>query len=116
MRLVIGGAYQGKLTWTMHEYDIPPAEVCDLAREDPRPGCSCYTHLETLTKRDEAPERWLPLLENSVVISREIGCGVVPMETFERQWRERHGTFLQQLARKAERVTRVFCGLTEELK
>ena len=42
--------------------------------------------------------------------------GVVPMEAFERQWRERHGTFLQQLARKAERVTRVFCGLTEELK
>lgn len=50
------------------------------------------------------------------MISREIGCGVVPMEAFERQWRERHGTFLQQLARKAERVTRVFCGLTEELK
>ena len=116
MRLVIGGAYQGKLTWAMQEYDISAAEVCDLAREDPRPGCRCYTHLEALTKRDDAPERWLPLLENSVVISREIGCGVVPMEAFKRLWRERHGALLQQLAKKAERVTRVLCGLAEELK
>ena len=115
MDLILGGAYQGKLTWAAAQYGLREGDVCDLAREPVRPA-RCYTHLEALTKRDEAPERWLPRLENSVVISREIGCGVVPMEAFERQWRERHGTFLQQLARKAERVTRVFCGLTEELK
>ena len=116
MRLVIGGAYQGKLTWTMHEYDIPAAEVCDLAREDPRPGCRCYTHLEALTKRDEAPERWLPLLENSVVISREIGCGVVPMEAELRAWRNVTGQLCQYLSREARRVSRIFCGLEQRLK
>ena len=34
----------------------------------------------------------------------------------ERAWRERHGTFMQELARRADHVTRVFCGLTEGLK
>lgn len=116
MQLVIGGAWQGKLRWAMREYGFSATEVCDLAAEDPRPDCRCYLHLEELTRRDAAPERWLPYFENGVVISREIGCGVVPMDAAQRQWRERHGALLQLLAQRAERVTRVFCGLTEELK
>lgn len=116
MKLVIGGAYQGKLAWAMREYGITPEEICDLAQQTPAPGFRCYTHLEALTRRDEAPERWLPLFEDAVLISREIGCGIVPMDREERQWRERHGTFVQGLAGQAQRVTRVFCGLTEELK
>lgn len=116
MKLVIGGAYQGKLTWAMREYGIAPEEVCDLAQREPAPGFRCYTHLEALTKHDGSPERWLPLFEDAVLISREISCGVVPMDREERQWRERHGAFLQSLAQRAQRVTRVFCGLTEEMK
>ena len=51
-----------------------------------------------------------------VVVSREVGSGVVPMDAGERDWRERHGVLLQELARRAVHVRRVFCGLTEELK
>lgn len=116
MELVIGGAYQGKLTWAMAAYGIAPEEVCDLAHGDPQEGFRCYTHLEALTLRDDAPERWLPLLSGGVVVCREIGCGVVPTEPEQRQWRERHGAFLQRLARDACHVTRVFCGLAEALK
>ena len=116
MHLIIGGAYQGKFTWVTETYHIALGDVLDLAQHDPAPGYRCYTHLEALTRRDEHPERWLPALESAVVIAREIGGGIVPLDPAERAWRERHGAMLQTLAARAERVTRVFCGLTEELK
>ena len=51
-----------------------------------------------------------------VAAATEIGGGIVPMDAGERDWRERHGVLLQELARRAVHVRRVFCGLTEELK
>ena len=65
-----------------------------------------------LRRRDRLPL----LLAAEVVISREIGSGVVPIDAGERAWRERHGRLLRQLAEQAGHVYRIFCGLTEELK
>ena len=106
MDLIIGGAYQGKLTLAAREYGLTPA-----------PGTRCYIHLEELTRRQEDTESYLPLLTAAeVVIAREIGSGVVPMDAGERAWRERHGRLLRRLAQQAGSVRRVFCGLTEVLK
>ena len=117
MDLVIGGAFQGTLSWAAREYDLKPEELCDLAAEEPRAGARCCFHLEELTRRDADAARYLPqLLAADVVVSREVGSGVVPMDAGERDWRERHGVLLQELARRAVHVRRVFCGLTEELK
>ncbi len=115
MDLVIGGAFQGKLTWALREYGLTMADVCDLAEGQPVAGMKCYTHLEALSRRGEVTP-YLPLFENAVVICREVNGGIVPMDGEERAWRERHGVLLQQMSRRAQRVTRVFCGLTEELK
>ena len=60
-------------------------------------------------------ERLEPVLPE-VVISREIGSGVVPMDPRERAWRELHGQVLRFLAERAKGVTRIFCGLPEVLK
>lgn len=112
MILVIGGAYQGKLSWAASTYDLKNCELCDLA-DGFAAGKRCYYHLEALTKRGEE----LPAFpEDAIVISREIGCGVVPMETEDRAWRERHGAVLQELAKRAEQVIRVFCGIGEALQ
>ena len=117
MELVIGGAFQGKLTWALAHYGLTMEDVCDLAAGDPVPGKRCYWHLEALTRRGGDMERYLPLLENAVVITREVGGGIVPMDGAEREWREVHGTFVQQqLARRAHHVTRILCGLPEVLK
>ena len=116
MDLIIGGAYQGKLTLAAREYGLTPGDICDLAAGEPVPGARCYIHLEELT-RQEAPEAALPLLlAAEVVVAREIGSGVVPMDAGERAWRERHGRLLRRLAQQAGSVRRVFCGLTEVLK
>lgn len=116
MKLIIGGAYQGKLTWAVETFRLAPEDLWDLAQGDPVPGKKCYYHLEALTRRCKDWERYLPLFADAVVIGREIGSGVVPLDPVDRAWRERHGTALRCLAREADQVTRIFCGLPEVLK
>ena len=107
MKLIIGGAYQGKLTWAVEQFGLTPDTLCDLAQGF-QPGKRCYYHLEAFTRAEEsaAPELFT---EDAVIISREVGSGVVP-------WRERHGALLQQLSRRSETVIRIFCGLPQHLK
>ncbi|MBQ4429794.1 MAG: bifunctional adenosylcobinamide kinase/adenosylcobinamide-phosphate guanylyltransferase [Clostridia bacterium] len=124
MELIIGGAYQGKLTWAVKEKGLDASELCDLSQSFPSCAFCCFYHLEALSRRaveagmsaDEMLDRLDPFIENSVVISREIGSGIVPMDAFERLWREEHGRLLSMLASRANRVTRIFCGLAEVLK
>ena len=92
MELVIGGAFQGKLTWALRHYGLTMADVCDLAAGDPVPGKKCYWHLEALTRRCDNAEQYLPLFENAVVITREVGGGIVP-------WTARSGRGVRCTAR-----------------
>ena len=114
MKLILGGAYQGKLTWAVEQFGLAPDTLCDLAQGF-QPGKRCYYHLEAFTRAEElaAPELFP---EDAVIISREVGSGVVPMDAAERAWRERHGALLQQLSRRSETVIRIFCGLPQHLK
>ena len=116
MELIIGGAFQGKLEYAMKRYGLTEDDLCDLAVRDPVPGYRCYRHLEALSRRNVDIMRFLPMFENAVVIARQVNGGIVPMDKAERAWRERYGVALQEMAKKAEHVTRVFCGLAEELK
>lgn len=116
MKLVIGGAFQGKLTWALRHYGLTMEDVCDLAVVPPEAGKKCYCHLEALSRREADMAPYLPLFQDAVVICREVSSGIVPMDGQERAWRERHGVLVQRLAREAEHVTRVLCGLTEVLK
>ena len=116
MELVIGGAFQGKLTWALAQYGLRMDDVCDLAVSEPVSGARCYCHLEALSRREADMTRYLPLFENAVVVCREVSGGIVPMDGEERAWRERHGTLMQAMAQQAHHVTRVFCGLAEVLK
>ena len=115
MELIIGGAFQGKLEYAVKRYGLTDEDVCDLAVGVPVPGKRCYRHLEALSRREDVTP-YLPLFRDAVVITREVGGGIVPMDGAEREWREVHGTFVQQLARRAGHVTRILCGLPEVLK
>lgn len=124
MNLILGGAYQGKLTWAAEKYGLSPDDIWDLTRGIPETPHCCYIHLEALTweaaKAEETAvgllEALRPHLAETILISREIGAGVVPMDATERLWREIHGQVLQALAKQAHTVTRIFCGLPEVLK
>lgn len=51
-----------------------------------------------------------------VIICDEIGNGIVPLDPFERRYREEVGRILTDLARQASRVERIVCGLGIRLK
>ena len=51
-----------------------------------------------------------------VIISNEIGNGIVPMDAFERTYREQTGRILVALAARAEEVERVICGIGQKIK
>ena len=51
-----------------------------------------------------------------IIICDEVGNGIVPVEPFEREYRERLGRILIGLAAKAERVERVSCGIGLRVK
>ena len=53
---------------------------------------------------------------SAVYVCTEVGCGVVPVDRFQREWREAVGRVCCALAREAGRVDRVWCGLAVELK
>ncbi len=50
-----------------------------------------------------------------IIIGHEIGCGIVPVERFERRLRDMNGWFNQDVAACAERVWRVRHGLVMAL-
>ena len=61
-------------------------------------------------------EARLARLRRSILTGDEIGSGVVPMDPFERRWRDETGFLYQYLAREAETVERVWAGLAVKIK
>ena len=54
--------------------------------------------------------------EKKIVIATETGCGVVPIDAAEREAREAAGRLSILLAKRAQKVIRVWCGLPESLR
>ena len=104
MKLIIGGAYQGKLTWAVEQFGLAPDTLCDLAQGF-QPGKRCYYHLEAFTRAEEsaAPELFP---EDAVIISREVGSGVVPMDAAPE--RDRYPYFLRLAAASETMILRDF--------
>lgn len=58
----------------------------------------------------------LEILRSSVIIGDEISSGIIPVDAFERRWRDEAGKVYQFLASEAEIVDRIFAGLALRLK
>lgn len=104
MILVTGGRGAGKRNFVTDVLGFSPEQFAEdgpvlygLESMDPLPS------LETL-------------LDREVVVCREVGCGVVPMDRGDRDWREAVGRLCCALAREAEAVYRLQCGLAMRLK
>lgn len=116
MMLVIGGVGQGKLDYVLQKTGLSAGDVAKTPEE--AKGKPVFTGLETWTKAhlDESLAGLLETNPGVIILCDEVGCGVVPMKPEERVWREAVGRLCCQLAEKAERVERVFCGLPMVLK
>ena len=129
MELYIGGSGQGKKEYVMERYKQKEFVVAEgdrieelLLRKEENPVLIDHLHLwiREKLKEGENPERMIEKLLSAypdcIVISDEIGNGLVPVEQFEREYRDRTGRILITLAKKAERVERIICGLGQRLK
>lgn len=125
MELIFGGAYSGKLSYAVKEYGLKADELWDLEKGLPDSVCRAVYHFESYTRRcldeglggREAVKRLLEFIgDDAIIISREVGSGIVPMDASERAWREAHGEALRLICENAERVTRIFFGIAEVLK
>lgn len=127
MRLIIGGYAQGKLQYVLRKYPLETHIVwdgCELPELEVQEKTVILNHFHNWVKvrmQDGGhPEteilQFLEKYPDGIIISDEIGNGIVPMEAFEREYRERTGRILVELAARAEEVERVICGIGQKIK
>lgn len=132
MKLVIGGFSQGKLEFVLNNYDADDCVVYDgilpdkkqwtILNEERKKVIINHFHSwvrdRILHKGDPEKEieLFLKINPESIIISDEIGNGIVPMDAFEREYRERTGRILVKLAGNADEVVRVICGVGQKIK
>lgn len=54
--------------------------------------------------------------EDIIIVTDEVGGGIVPLDRKERDFRELHGRLCCELASQADRVIRVICGIGIRIK
>lgn len=124
MELIIGGAFQGKLNYARELYpDVVwvDAKSCRLEEMCQIPG---IFNLHLFIKRQIMEGKDISKLADilteknpdMIIISDEVGYGVVPMSTFDRAYREGVGRVCTKLAEKSSKVTRVICGIGTVIK
>lgn len=128
MILIVGGAYQGKeafarslfpdLTWTdggnCEMEEIFFAQGILHFHEYVRRAMKEKRDLSQLAEQLLSAERLLE--EERVIVTDEIGYGIVPMDAFDREYREKTGRICTELASGASKVYRVICGIGTVIK
>ena len=122
--IIMGGAFQGKTQYATKIYpglELTDGFNCPL---DEIESCMAINEFHSFTRRwlleGRTKEALLTILgknENlQLLISDEIGYGLVPIDDFEREYREFHGRVMTELAEKADCVERVVCGIPQRIK
>ena len=116
MILVIGGAGQGKLDYVLGKTGLGPEDVArDPVSARTKPifdGLAQWVRAHP----DGDLDGLLEVNPEVIVLCDEVGCGVVPVDPAQRKRREQVGRLCCRLAKRAERVERIFCGLPMVLK
>ena len=145
MKLIIGGFAQGKLEYVLEtvkaayclidetnfqNHEEHPAEggaFIDSAILTADAEVVIINHLHLIIReigQKESAKAWIHKLidvcsvsgRGLIIISDEVGSGVIPIDADDRKFREDVGRILCDLAREAEHVERIICGLPQILK
>ena len=143
MKLIIGGAYQGKLAYAQGRYSVSEGWIdgmdCPFEELEKCRGIYQFHELIRRIQISEHVPEWMRGLQTGhaleleiqsekfvkellyrnpeiVIVTNELGCGVVPMDRKDRVWRETTGRICTGLAAEAEEVVRVICGIGIKLK
>ena len=124
MKLIIGGSFQGKCAYAMQACNIHTPSIADGATctQQDLLTCNIFNHLhlyiQRLLKDNRSPGSIAEQINGLctanpeiIIICNELGNGVVPMDAFDRLYRETAGRICCELAKTATHVIRVTCGI-----
>ncbi len=122
MIIITGGAYQGKKDYVEKTYNISKCQMLngkECSTED-LIQTKCVYNFHFFIKRDSdifnTAKRLVSENPDIIIITDEIGSGIIPLDKNERIWRENTGKICCYLVRYAETVVRLNCGLPLILK
>ena len=114
MIYIFGPYAAGKREYVRETFGYTEADFSTKAEDNCR---VLYDAQQLASKVGNRPEELEEqLCRKEVVIATEIGCGVVPIDAAERGAREAAGRLSILLAKRAQKVIRVWCGLPESLR
>lgn len=130
MILIIGGKSQGKRQFAKKLLGKKEVSFVDGAKaswEEFREGqFVCGLHqmirrrlwegVEPGALEERLPRELMDSCPDRVIITDEIGCGIVPMDRREREYRETVGRICCRLAAEASQVWRVIAGLGTQIR
>lgn len=132
MELYIGGYAQGKLDYVMKKLHNRQFFVADGDNKDVLLELSkakadtqvVFYHFHSWIRQliepkkdaEKETERLIHSYPGIWIISDEVGNGIVPMDPFEREYRERLGRILIRIASESCHVERIICGLGQTIK
>lgn len=124
MELYIGGKSQGKLTYVQRKKGMIPVadgRYCQVEDAFNEPMVNHFHLLIMRIMREDGDVMGYiqEICEKNpgvILICDEVGSGVVPIDPFERRYREAVGKACCELAKHASVVERIFCGLGQTIK
>ena len=124
MEMIIGGAYQGKTVYAKKEYPLLNWADVDKVTEEELMRAQGVTDFQKYIRRELEKERDVSELAEQIIlknpdvilVSQEVGYGVVPVDAFDRKYREAVGRVCTKLAAYSHKVTRVVCGIGTVIK
>lgn len=125
--LVIGGACQGKTEWVQENFpdykSVSPEMLLRENREGKMTSGVYINRFHMILKQwiqngRDYQEAVALLRQNPswLIVCDEIGNGIVPIEKDDREWRECTGRALCDLAKDADEVYRIHCGISVKIK
>lgn len=129
MILIIGGAHQGKGAFARELSGLGQEEFERLAWDGKKDITEDITgkryllnfhhRIRRLQERGADTDAYVEeILEElpEIITMDEVGCGIVPLERGDRDYREAVGRAGQRMAARAKQVFRVMCGIPVQIK
>lgn len=124
MKMIIGGAFQGKYEYAKQNFRIKEWIDGSQCKEEEIFQCQGINHFHEYIKRqllkgnsvENLAEELILKNPDIIIISDEIGSGVVPIDRFEREYREKVGRICTKLASFSLEVHRIVCGVGMVIK
>lgn len=122
-----GGAFQGKLEYVLEKKGYGRDSVLEGAVINPLTCTSGYkiinhfhefirNYVDKPEEVNEFAEMLVRTRDDIIIITDQVGCGIVPLDRTEREWRELHGRIMCRLASNAKHVERIICGTGQVIK